>query len=357
MTSKLTNNVKIEIIDKTKLINKTKISCVKKNITIFKKDKPVKIKSTQILQKKTMDDALEANEVLLWGINKIDSITLNEYVKKKNIQLTQSTLNLPTNTTLQTLNSTYIPTNHYTIADLDFLNIEYDKIENKILKMTDLTEEYDELLDLQDSLTDLINELEYEAKNNSSNQINTEYIEENTNKINIDKVRTIDTNLNKVLLEVELKTTKTIKSTKSTKSTKLTKTTKSIKPYYFIGDVPEGYREATMEEAIYNRKVSLYGKKRVKRELNSLFEITGTIYIENIDNSQELNKKIMALKGKLNYYKKELEFQKESLESDTINVEKEKIISEKISEIKNCYKKTLDIYNLYVKKFQEIKQN
>ena len=347
-----------------------KISGVKKNISIFKKDKTIKIKSTPIPKKKSMDEAIETNEVLLWGLNKIDSILLTPYEKN---YIKSKTKSAKTNTIeknkisktdtsngtvninkqkyyIKTIDKEYIPSHTYNILDLDWLNEEYERIDNKINQLTDITDEYDNLLDLQDSLTELINELEYMAKNKKNdNDKNDNNDNKDNNNDNNDDDNNVGNNNeyededDNTLMEVEIKT-------KSTKSRK--KATK-LKPYYWIGKIPDGYREATEEEAIINKKVSLFGKKRVNRELHSLFEITGTIYIDT-EELPIINQQIMGLKGKLSYYKKELEYKKISLDSDTISEEMRNDIKNKILDIKNCYKKTVDIYNIYVKKYNDL---
>jgi len=335
-----------------------KISSVKKNISIFKKDKIIKIKCTPIPQKKSMDDAIKANEVLLWGLNRIDSILLGPYEKnytkdktKQNNLTDSDKLEVQsTNIEIQidnasnnnkTTDTEYIPEHKYNLADLDWLNNEYDRIEKRISQMTELTDEYDNLLELQDNLTDLINELEYELKSNMQNYNITEPDEK------------------EVLMEIEIKSTKPINPTnptnpiKQTKAKKTTKT-KNPKPYFWIGEIPDGYREATEEEAIINKKVSLFGKKRVQRELYSLFEITGTIYL-NLEDPVKLNQQIIGLKGKLKFYKRELEFNNTSLDLDTISPENENRIKNKIIEINDHYKKTLDVLNLYIIQYNKIK--
>lgn len=333
---------------------------VKKNIDIFKKDKTVKIKLTsKEPKKKSMEDALKLNEVLLWGLNRIDSILMAKYpnIKKNNCDKVTNKKNVLDikNELLEeiqkTLDTEYNPSNTYNICDLDFLNLEYDRIEKKISQMLELNDEYNNLLDLQDSLTELINELTEQSKENNQDTIVQNPIADIINNADTNTNDTNDTNDNQVIIEVEIDKNKK-KYTKSIKSTRNIKT-KKLKPYYFIGEIPEGYREATEEEAIVNKKVSFYGKKKVNRELNSLFEITGTIYMDMTD-KKELNKQIMALKGKLTYYKKEIEYHKISLDSDINTEEMIKEIKDKIYEVKNYYKKTLDIYNIYVSKFNEL---
>ena len=358
----------IETIYKTNDTTK-KISKVKKNINIFKKVKIVKIKLTSNEpKKKSMEDALKSNEVLLWGFNRIDSILLDKYpnVKNNNHIRKINEQNLSNNEikaikeTQKTLDTEYNPSNTYNICDLDFLNLEYNRIENKISQMFDLNDEYDNLLDLQDSLTELVNELTEQSKKNNQDTIVQNPIayiidDANANIINLGDIDNTNDNTtdNQVLIEVEIDKKK--KSTKSTITSRTSRTSKTskLKPYYYIGEIPEGYREAKEEEAIINKKVSFYGKKRVNRELNSLFEITGTIYM-HMTNKGELNKQIMALKGKLTYYKKEIEYHKISLDKDTNTDEIKDEIKDKIIEIQKYYRKTLDVYNLYVSKYNEL---
>lgn len=361
----MSKNKAINKTDKTDETNETnkKISKVKKNINIFKKDKTIKIKLTsKEPKKKSMEDALKSNEVSLWGFNGVDSILLSKYPynKKNNIDKKMNEQEIIDNKIKQieeiqkTLDTEYNPSHTYNTCDLDFLNLEYDRIENKISQMLDLNDEYDNLLDLQDSLTELINELTEQSKENNPDCVVQNPIADiiaNSTNVNDDDNDTTDTTDNQILIEVEIDKNKK-KSTKSIKST-TTRKTKKLKPYYFIGEIPDGYREATEEEAIVNKKVSFYGKKRVNRELNSLFEITGTIYMDMTDKG-ELNKQIMALKGKLTYYKKEIEYHKISLDNDTNTDETKDEIKDKIDETKKYYRKTLDVYNLYVSKFNKL---
>lgn len=320
---------------------------VKKNINIFKKDKFIKIKSSIQPIKKSMIDALKLNEVNLWGFNSIDSILLGLYEKNKktnnNMYINDIYDNYINNKNneIKTLDTEFNPNNHYNICDLDFLNNEYNSIENKINKLDDSSEEYEYLLEVQDNLCDIINTLEsklkYERINTGIKTINLSKNNNNNNKENED-----------IIIELEIEPKKSVKSEKKT-NIKI----KKLKPYYYIDKVPDGYRESTEEEAILNKKVSLYGKKKINRELNTLFEITGTIYM-NITDLTELNNQLALLKGKLRYYKKEIDYYKISLESDSITFEYSIKIKEKIKEMKNNYKKTLDIYNLFLKQYNKI---
>ena len=103
-----------------------------------------------------------------------------------------------------------------------------------------------------------------------------------------------------------------------------------------------------------NKKVSLFGKNKVCRELYNLHDITGTMFIKNLK-PKELNLKISALKWKLRFYKKEHEFHKISLGSGKLSLEQSKEVEKKIEELCECYKKTFDILNLYVESLEKNK--
>lgn len=45
-----------------------------------------------------------------------------------------------------------------------------------------------------------------------------------------------------------------------------------LKPWYYIGDIPKGYREATEDEAIFNKKISQFGKYTVDKNKYLLFQ-------------------------------------------------------------------------------------
>lgn len=345
LSKKTIENNKVSI-DETNGINNKTIK-VKKNITIFKKkndNKIINIKPIQKVEKKSMDDALEKNEVNLWGLNIIDSILLKKYDHNQIINKKKSDIvNGVDNILQKTKDLEFDPEHTYTWIDLDFLNKEYDRIEKRLEQMIELNEEYEELIEKQDLLSEIIDELKIKEKifyfqnKNESPQSdikkNPDIKKNITNKITPDK-NVIAKHNNK---------------SKSFESLKL-------KPYYYIGEIPKGYREATEEEAITNKKVSFYGKKKVDRELYNLFDITGTIYI-NTDNLNELNNQIFALRGKLRFYKKEYEYNKIYLDSDNIDKIKYDEIKEKMQKIKNSYKKTLDLCNLYIKKYNSIKKN
>lgn len=307
---------------------------IKKNLEIFKKPKQqiIKVKSNEH-EKKSMRDLFEAKQVLLWGLNKVDSIMLNLYEKdfsKKTDKLKKEDKITIIKVKTKTTDTEYNPDSSYSIYDIEFLNKEYERIENELSNMSDFGDKFELLMDVQDKLSDLINDLDEQIKESdtpesNSNNDNTDC--DDTEKNESDDILTTETKLK----------TKTVKAPRK----------KKLKPYYFIGTIPDGFREATQEEAILNKKVSWFGKNKVSRELYNIHNVTGTLFIPNLD-PQQINFKILALKGKLGYYKREHEFHKISLGTGKLSVEQTKEVNAKINTISECYKKTYDVLNTYI---------
>lgn len=332
------NNSKSDKIDK--------IDKIKKNVDILKKinsnvktisNQQQNLISNQNSIANSMIDSLKNNQVLLWGLNQIDTILLDIYEQNINLKPSNKSNEHIQNNTIKNVfakssDNIYDPTHTYTTADLEFLNNEYTRIDIQISKMTTVDSEFDNLMDMQDLLAELIEKLE------------TEFNNSNQNSDLISNITSDSTDSNN--------STNFEKKSKSKKISKSKKTVK-LKPYYNIGEIPEGYREATQEEAILNKKIGLFGKKKASRELTNLFDICGTIYIENT-NLKELNLIILKLKGKLNYYKKEQEYLKISISSDKISYEQKEEKKIKLKELEVYARKTLDIFNLYVKNYEKI---
>ena len=350
---------------------------IKKNIEILKKEsKPIiKVKSnineTGLVKKsigKSMDDAFKANEVMLWGLNSVDSIILELYEKdfvnkikksKKDEGLNEK-INSNNNNTLNENGDNdeqkyFEPFRTYEFKDMDFLNKEYERVDEKLIQAKD-EEQIENLLDLQEKIANVINELNYENEQNNLIQ-SSGLVKEEQNiiaksesnlKQELEESKESNTDLNEKNIS---KNQTSIEIDKSSSKKKYKRTTK-IKPYYYIGNIPEGYRAATQEEAIINKKVSWFGKYKVNRELYNLYCVCGAIYVDE-PNIKQLNLKILALKGKLRFYKKEYEYWKISYGSNKITDEKKNEIKEKINDIKDCYKKTFDVLNLHIESYKK----
>lgn len=301
----------------------------KKNI-LTKNNLMIKI-NTETHKHKSMNDALKDDEVLLWGLNQVDSLILASYelnyfkqniIKKINLN-EQIKMSINKKIICEKTNDIqYNPSNTYNHCDLQFLINEYDRIDYDLSMMKELNDEFNNLLDVQDKLGDLIDELENNPESNVEGS--------NNNLIILDNLD--------VDMEIEINKNKT---------KKITNKKIKLKPYYWIGKIPDGYIAATEEEAILSKKVSYFGKKKVSRELYNLHFVTGTLFIKNL-NLKEINLKIVALKGKLSYYKKQHQYYKISLDSDNISSNSSIEIGYKIEEIIECHKKTVDILKKFI---------
>lgn len=335
-------NDNIENIKKDKL-KKPKEIKVKKNIEIIKNPKQniIKIKSDK-KENKSMKDALEDNEVMLWGLNQIDSILLKPYIKDylsnkkdKNNDILKINNDEKKTVIIKTQDKEFNPNSTYTVYDYDFLNKEYERIDKELSQMVNLDKKYENLLDLQDMISELIYDFEPEAK---------KIVESENNNIQININNDNDNTENS-------KDESNISEPDKNSSTKGRK--RKFKPYYFIGKIPDGFREATQEEAILNKKVSHFGKYKVSRELYNIYDITGTLCLNGL-NKKEIGLKIFALKGKMRFYQKEYEFHKISLNSGKLSIVQSACTKEKMQNISECYKKTFDVLNFYIKNFKNL---
>jgi hypothetical protein len=324
---------------------------VKKNIDVLKtknkKNQMIKVKN-DIYKKKSMGEALKDNEVLLWGINQIDSVILKPYelnYKKpetKNTDKNNSITNIE-NQYKKTTDIKYFSghKNKYNYLDLDFLNSEYERIDKEISSFTELGDEFDKMMEIQDELGELIEELEYDKKT----------LEQEKN--NSDVLIKHKTTISDTETESDLDSESDLKK-KSKKSKKSIRRAKILKPYYWVGKIPDGYRESTQEEAILKKKVSWFGKKKVSKQMYDLHNVTGTLFVEDLK-PRELSLKIASLRGKLTYYRKQIDYYKISLDSDNISSDSIQNCKSKIEEFTDCYKKTLNVLEQYLE--QQEKSN
>ena len=145
----------------------------KKNI-FTKNNLMIKI-NTETHKHKSMNDALKDDEVLLWGLNQVDSLILASYelnyfkqniIKKINLN---EQIKMSINKKIiceKTSDIQYNPSNTYNHCDLQFLINEYDRIDYDLSMMKELNDEFNNLLDVQDKLGDLIDELENNQESN-----------------------------------------------------------------------------------------------------------------------------------------------------------------------------------------------
>ncbi len=269
--------------------------------------------------------AFENNEVLLWGENPVKKTLLEQYDNGNKNPLSKSRKKEPVEPEVKkvAVKKTFTIGEDYDINDLSFLNEEYERIDNELSKV-ETVEELDELSELQEKLGDLIEGLEHMKKISGKGispfqkkaimdeyALNEDIIGDDfvgsgiLNKIgkgykkgspeaiaHAEKMRkAIEAKKPKV--EVKKTTTKArvekgseaakelgrrlAEAKKKKIEAKVKETPKEIekikgKPWYYIGDIPKGYREATEDEAILAKKVSYYGKNVVDKEKWRLYK-------------------------------------------------------------------------------------
>jgi hypothetical protein len=87
------------------------------------------------------------------------------------------------------------------------------------------------------------------------------------------------------------------------------------RPYYYIGDIPKGFRMATMQEAIRNDKVSEYGKFQVDMNMYNYYRDYGILLNPDAtDNEIRIN--LMVLKKKTLKAYEDIEIFESKLEND-----------------------------------------
>jgi len=296
---------------------------------------------------KTEEQALEAKQVLLYGLNKIGSKILKKYeadykpTKRAYVRKTpKEEGHRPLSAVEDPLRvkevkkevkkvRVYDPEEaDYDISDLPFLNSEYERISK--LEMTEENE------DLQDKLYDVIDQIESIDKYNKSKgtgikednakfkilkdildslfdkppfKINQQQYNDVMYLLNKGKLDEAETQLTflipkekgKAVINAPVKVkgkitkgspealaraekmrlgkeAKRIAEGKPPPKGKYVKKVKELEPYYNIGEIPSGFREATEHEAVINGKVSYWGKYEVNPEVIKQFNNVGFLF-------------------------------------------------------------------------------
>lgn len=320
------------------------------------------------------EQALENNKVMLWGELPIKKSLLEKYdkgnknphsllrINKKDVKKKEEKK--------EEVKRVFTKGENYSINDIDFLNSEYERLVKEIEKARKDGDNIlaDELYDTHDDLLEIIEGLEH-FKKLSGGRIAQGY-ELRDDVIRYDKSigkgfkkgspEAIE-HAEKMRKGIE-KRTKNIKSTKKGRIEKGSEEAKEIgrkmaeakklkreqniikeeeeeikqplkgKPWYYIGDIPKGYREATEDEAIEHKKVSQYGKYIVDIEKWRLFRDYNLLLSDKKTNNEivlilnSLKKRIIeALKKvEIYYIKVENDKYKDRLNEFTIKLEEEK---------------------------------
>lgn len=235
-----------------------------------------------------IEDQLINYKVFLWGINPINKNLLEKYdVGNRN---PVSLARIKKNKILER-GDKYDDKYPYQKKDLEFINSEYDRITD-LLKFQ--CNESDILEDIQDKIYNKIEELEKmkdsvdipiirmvrgskEAIERAEKMRNSKTVKpiiqraKAPGKARFEKGSNEAKELSRKLVEAKrAKKQAIIDLEKANEDKKIWKKDK-LKPWFYIGDIPKGYREATEDEAIYHLKVSEFGKNIVDENKFLLF--------------------------------------------------------------------------------------
>ena len=234
----------------------------------------------------------EENKVLLWGEKQANKKLLNEFSVGNKNPLSKAKVGKPKAEKKEEEKEEFDPKGEYYEDDLPFLYKEYERLSNIAQTTWD-----DEDLELEEKISDLIDQLEHlkkirgsgiqesdeeseeeiegegfkagspEAKAHAEKmrkiieekgQVKREPKEKQESKARVVKGSEEAKALGKRLAEAKKAKNAPIKEAEEEKKTKEKQS--KLKPWYYIGDMPERYREATEDEAIKAGKVSEYGK-------------------------------------------------------------------------------------------------
>ena len=291
--------------------------------------------------------ALQDNRVLLWGENAVPSLLLAEYDKgNKNPNARKITK------TLEIINKkikkekpiikTFLLKETYSISDLPWLNDELKRIE----KTTDY--------DMYDALYEVIDGLEVMNELNNNLEKNREI----DSKINIKLEKNCINQTSKLEIESnkncsEQKILKTIKKNRRERKNKsdIDKKKKLTgKPWYYIGEISNGYRPATQYEAIKAKKVSYYGKYVVNIKFWTIYRDYNIL----LDPNKNLNETIgcfIGLKHKLEKTAQNIEIYQNKEENDKYTILQKEQFAEKLKNTISFFKMLCKACNWYYEKY------
>ena len=120
-----------------------------------------------------------------------------------------------------------------------------------------------------------------------------------------------------------------------------------LKPWFYIGDIPKGYREAKEEEAIKADKVSLYGKYKVDEQRYTLFNTYRILLSDKLTNF-EWNMYINIAKKKAIRALEDIEIYSSKLDNPKYD-DKKTLFTGKLEQAQYDYKILQKAYNWLLK--------
>lgn len=329
------------------------------------------------------------SKVMLWGLEKATSKMLKEYEGQNNNpkstikQKSDKKSKIPE----KKVEKRFDPDEDYGIQDLAFLKKESQRIDKEIEKDID----YDENIDLQDKIYELIETLEemsekfgsglnsvLEPKREQFEDIDSdtsddEYgkglIEEKTKskaknkKVSESKVRAEKGSdkakeIGQKLAEARRKKREesgklTVKEQADKKREEKQKLRgEKAKPWYYVGIMPKGYREATEDEAIKNNKVGSYGKYAIdplKYEFHEKYNILLSLHLTDT----EIRMALLGIPKKIKKSFIEIEIFESKLDNNKYTETEHHKYDNKLAEEKHTLKNLIKAYNWIYKLYCE----
>lgn len=277
------------------------------------------------------------DKILLWGISKASSNALKNYNDKeeKGDKPTKEKEPKKNKSTVRR----FSPENDYTYNDIEFLKSELERLNNELDKndFSDMSEEAK--IELEGQLSELIEGLEY------MHELQKGYEGEGmASKARSDKGSEKALEIGRKLAEARAK--------KKAEKEKLNppveniepprKKQRILKPYYKIGPIPSGHREATEDEAIMRNKVSQYGKYQVDHIKYMYWDKYKILLTDKADDN-DVRQRLKGIKRLYNDKEDELETTETKLDNDKY-ADKHNYYKNLIDEIESSMK---DIYKAY----------
>lgn len=280
-------------------------------------------------------EAFENNKVLLWGEKKASLKLLKIYdIGNKNPRSVPRKAKDEEAKPKKVKKRVFNENEVYVKKDLQFLKDELERVEEEQENAGD--DDIDDLLDLMDKIEDAIEKVEKQTEGTGFKKGSPEAF------VWAQKMK--DARDAKKALLAPQKAVKAKEDAKK-KEKKEFVSRKKGKPWFFIGDIPKGYREATMDEAIESKKVSEYGKHLVDNNrwiLNRDYDIL----LIHTKKPNELKWTMSGLEKRIMKSLKELEIIKGRIDSGKYSKEEGK---NKLDNETYYNKKLIAGFNWYLK--------
>jgi len=329
-------------------------------------------------------------KVMLWGLEKASKSQLLALENQNNNPKSTSKLKKDKTVKKVKVERRFDTSDDYGVEDLPFLKKEADRIEHEI----DNDIDYDENLDLQEKIMDLIDTLEeikerfsgkglrpiLEPKREQDEDIDSdtsddEYgwgiegpLEEHKpktkihritgkaiketsslkSKARVEKGSEEAKELGRRLAEArknkrEGKPTLKEEAEKKRKLKSESKVSKA-KPWYYVGIIPKGYREATEDEAIRNYKVGSYGKYHVDMVKYEFFDKYKILLSHDMSND-DIKMALIGIPKKINRTFNEIEILENKLQNNKYTEQQHHAYDHKLDEERHTNKNLQKAYN------------